>query len=104
MLSPDEDGLYRYDDQKVERYVASLADTYDTYKKERTLTTYSGKKVTVSGGTYGNEINQKDEVKFLKDALEKKEDISHEMVYSHKALSGGLNDLGDTYIEVETKE
>ena len=23
------------------------------------------------------------------------------MVYSHKALSGGLNDLGDTYIEVD---
>jgi len=101
LLSPGDDGLYRYDAEKVEKYIASLSDTYDTYKKERTLTTYSGKKVTVSGGTYGNEINQKEEVKFLKDALAKKENTTHEMVYSHKALSGGLNDLGDTYIEVD---
>ncbi len=99
----DEDGQLVLDESKIKEFVASLAEKYDTLGAERTFWASRGEQVTVSGGNYGNKINQKAEVDFLKDAV--KLDVAQTRIpqYSKEALYQGKNDIGSTYIEIDLK-
>lgn len=100
----DKEGNLVFDKTKVKEYVARLAEEYDTYGGVREFQTTRGDVVTIDGGTYGNKLNQKEEVKYLTEAFLNGAKEVHEPVYERKAWAQGKDDIGDTYIEVDMGE
>ncbi len=86
--------------EEVQNYVASLAETYNTVGKSKSLVSSYGATVTVSGGDYGWKIDQEGEVAALIENIKNGENISKEPIYAKTANSRGANDYGDTYVEV----
>ena len=100
-LTTDENGLYILDQKQIEAYISELAAKYDTVGTERTFNTYDGREITVGGGNYGWQIDQKEEVKELTRLIKNEETQVREPVYSHKGLVRKTNDIGYTYIEID---
>lgn len=101
MLSITDDGQVKLDKSKVTGFVQHLASTYNTYGDVRTFKTTKGDKVKIGGGDYGWVISKsKEEEQLLKD-LEGGAPVSREPVYEQRALKSGLDDIGDTYIEID---
>lgn len=88
---------------KLETYVQSLTQKYDTYGKKRKFLSIRGDEVTIDGGTYGNELDVKAEVKYLTTAFTDRLLVTRVPQYIHKALYQGSNDLGDTFVEIDLK-
>ena len=107
-LQFDEKGQLIWDDnsfqQHVSDYVAQLAATYDTVGTEREFQTTSGRTVYVSSSVYGWKIDQAAEAAQLSKEIQSGTQTTREPVYSQTANSYGVNDLGDTYIEVDLSE
>ena len=107
-LQFDEKGQLIWDDnsfqQHVADYVAQLAATYDTVGTEREFQTTSGRTVYVSSSVYGWKIDQAAEAAQLSKEIQSGTQTTREPVYSQTANSYGVNDLGDTYIEVDLSE
>ncbi len=100
MMSTASDGSYYITEETVWNYVAGLAETYDTYDRERTFTTTYGTQVQLYGGDYGWEINQAETAQKILTAIRDKQVGELEVVYDHTALTPGISDIGDTYIEI----
>lgn len=108
-IALDDNGHILYDENNqpvldktlVEEYVAYLCTTYNTVGAERSFRATRGDIVKVSGGGYGNELDAKAEYDFLLDAFERKESGVRTPVYLSEAKQKGLDDIGDTYIEVD---
>lgn len=100
-LTTDENGLYTLDKKQIEAYISELAAKYDTVGTERTFNTYDGREITVSGGNYGWQIDQKAELKELTELIKNGETQVREPVYSHEGLVRKTNDIGYTYIEID---
>lgn len=96
-----EDGEFAVDREKLEAFVDSLADRYDTVGAERTFHATRGDTVTIAGGTYGNRIDRKTEKEYLYQAFCEKRTEVHEPAYLQEARQKGSEDIGDTYIEVD---
>ena len=90
--------------QHVVDYVAQLAADHDTVGTERQFQTTSGRTVSVSGSAYGWKIDQDGEVAQLTQEIQSGAQTTREPVYSMRANSYGVNDLGNTYIEVDLTE
>ena len=99
-LLPD-DGAFR---QHVVDYVAQLAADHDTVGTERQFQTTSGRTVYVYGSAYGWKIDQDKEAAQLMQEIQSGTQTTREPVYSMRANAHGINDLGDTYIEVDLTE
>ena len=84
--------------KQIEAYISELAAKYDTVGTERTFNTYDGREITVSGGNYGWQIDQKAELKELTELIKNGETQVREPVYSHEGLVRKTNDIGYTYI------
>ena len=102
-LTTDENGLYTLDKKQIEAYISELAAKYDTVGTERTFNTYDGREITVSGGNYGWQIDQKAELKELTELIKNGETQVREPVYSHEGLVRKTNDIGYTYIDIDMK-
>lgn len=103
-ITLDQDEVVLHEDE-VQLYVKQLADKYDTVGKEREFVDSHGEVVTVSGGPYGWEINQKDETKELITLIKEKAVVKNrEPVYKHTAFTRGSSDIGNTYVEVNMSE
>lgn len=87
-------------EEKIAEYIDSLASTYNTAGKSKSLSSSYGTNVTVSGGDYGWKIDKEKEAEALKKDIKKGKSISKEPEYSQRANSRGGNDYGDTYVEV----
>jgi len=92
--------VYEWNDEAIDAWIDSLCEKYDTLGKTRLFKTSSGKEIEVSGGIYGNKIDAKKEKEYLKNAVRAGLKEEHEPEYTQKALKQGLDDIGDTYIEV----
>lgn len=92
-LTTDENGLYTLDKKQIEAYISELAAKYDTVGTERTFNTYDGREITVSGGNYGWQIDQKAELKELTELIKNGETQVREPVYSHEGLVRKTNDI-----------
>lgn len=112
MYYPVTDGQGRFvlNEEAVSLFVEGLADTYDTYGKDREFMSTRGDIVTVpAGGTYGTKLDQKTELKYLMENL-LKEDFHtgtphlHVPEYEKQGVVRGRDDIGDTYIEVDMTE
>lgn len=105
-LQFDENGQFVKNDdalkQKITEWVAGLAQRHDTLGSSRSFTTTSGNTITVSGGEYGWQINQSEEVNQLFNEITTGQTMSREPLYSSRAATyGPPNDIGSTYIEVD---
>ena len=107
-LQFDEKGQLIQDDasfkQHIVDYVAQLAASHDTVGTERQFQTTSGRTVSVYGSAYGWKIDQDAEVAQLTQEIQSGTQPTREPVYSMTANSYGVNDLGNTYIEVDLTE
>ena len=107
-LQFDEKGQLVWDDnsfqQHVADYVAQLAATYDTVGTEREFQATSGRTVYASSSVYGWKIDQAAETAQLSQEIQSGTQTTREPVYSQTANAYGVNDLGNTYIEVDLSE
>ncbi|MDR2888507.1 MAG: L,D-transpeptidase family protein, partial [Lachnospiraceae bacterium] len=97
----DEQGDLVLDEEAVTRFVDELADRYDTVGATRQFRATNGETIAVSGGTYGNKLDQKAEVAYLLKAFGERRSEIHTPEYTHMALLQGKDDIGDTYIEID---
>ena len=98
----EEQGLiYAWDDEKIISWVDDLADKYDTLGKTREFHTTDGRDIIVEGGIYGNQIDREAEKKYLVEAIHNGVKENREPEYKQKAMYQGLDDIGDTYVEVD---
>lgn len=66
----DEQGQFILNEEEIRKFVANLAEEYDTYGEESEFQGTQGDVVTVPGdGTYGSMLNQEAEVEFLMENL-----------------------------------
>lgn len=102
----DENGNLLVSEAKVRSWVEQLAGEYDTCKTEREFLSTRGDVVTVKYGTYGTKIDVEAEVAYLLKAVQEKrtETENHIPAYKQKGYVRGLDDIGDTYIEVDMTE
>lgn len=97
----DENMQVVFNQDAVRGYVASLAEKYDTFGKERTFVTGFGNTVQVSGGNYGWQIDQEAEFNALIANIQNAETVTREPNYARRAVSHEGNDFGNTYAEVD---
>lgn len=105
----DEWGNVVLSEAKISNFVKELAQEYDTYGKSHQFQSTRGDLISIKGGTYGTEINQKQEVAFLMEHLLDDEfhgTISqvHIPSYSRETAVHGKNDIGSTYVEIDMTE
>lgn len=97
----DENGSLMADENKIRKFVETLADEFDTVGGVRHFKSTRGEMITVEGGTYGNRIDRKAEKEYLVQAFHNREKGLHTPEYVQKARKQGKNDIGDTYIEID---
>lgn len=97
----DEQGNLMMDEEGPAAFISKLAETYDTVGKARSFQTTHGETVIVEGGIYGNELDQKTETAYLREAFLNRVSEVHTPVYSKLARKQGKDDIGSTYIEID---
>jgi hypothetical protein len=97
---------YKISKEKVEQYVADLAQEYDTVGTTRTFTTsFQDKIATTFGETFGYELNQEETADALYQALTAGKSSTVEAVFNSMGRTlQGDNYIGDTYVEVNLSE
>ena len=94
-----------FDKDKISTYVRKLDDNYNTFGKERKFATSLGTTVNVSGGDYGWLVNRTGEIADLIVAIKGGQTVTKQPQYSQTAASHDVNDIGNTYVEInETKQ
>lgn len=87
----------------IREWVEQLARQYDTVNTTRDFQTTEGRVVQVTYNTYGTRLDVEKEVDFLTEELayEREEPLIHRPAYLQEGFCRGLDDIGDTYIEVD---
>lgn len=93
---------YSLDKGKVTEFVQGLAEKYDTAGSSRLFLTYDNRTVEVSGGDYGWKIDVEQESDALMEAITNGEIEVRKPVYSQEAAAREVNDIGYTYLEIDT--
>lgn len=102
----DDNGSLIVEDSKLEAFVDKLCSQYDTLGKDREFTSTRGDVITIENVTYGTKLDRDAEVEYLKEAIRDKASFgsgttSHIPTYECEPFHRGLNDLGNTYIEID---
>ena len=97
----DQQGCLMINREKTDAFVEALALKYDTYQKERSFQTTRGDAVTISKGTYGTRLDQEAEKEYLYQVLSEGLSEVHIPAYLNMPYQRGLDDIGDTYIEID---
>lgn len=101
MLQVGEDYSLALDEKKLADFVQGMASKYNTYGDVRQFATSSGDTVAIGGGDYGWVIDKEKEAIQLKEDVLSGQKVSREPVYSQRAKVEGLEDIGNTYVEVD---
>lgn len=101
MLEINKDYSITINTSKIEKYVQQLATKYNTYGDKRQFQTSLGDTITIGGGDYGWVINKKKEAAQILSDLEGGVPVNREPIYEQRALCSGLEDIGNTYVEVD---
>ena len=99
-LDVDEDYNVTINEEKVKKYVISLAEKYNTVGKTRQFKTTGGNTVSISGGDYGRKIDTSGEVQYIIDTIKEGKTDSKEPKYSQVPFCNDSDDIGNTYVEV----
>ncbi|MBU3218075.1 L,D-transpeptidase/peptidoglycan binding protein [Clostridium estertheticum] len=89
-----------FDKNKMDTYVKKLDDNYNTVGKERKFATSVGTTGTVSDGDYGWLVNRTGEIADLIVAIKAGQTITKKPQYTQTAVSHDVNDIGNTYVEI----
>ena len=102
----DDGGRLVIEEQNVRAWVEQLAGKYNTYGTERRFTATRGDVIKVKYGTYGTKLDLEAETAYLTEALraEGAEYQVHVPTYLKQGYVRGLDDIGDTYIEIDMTE
>lgn len=101
MLSIDSKGNVNIDRSIADQFAQHLASTYNTYADVREFRTTKGDTIKIGGGDYGWVINKPAEADQIIADLEGGVPVEREPIYSQRAIKSGLDDIGDTYIEID---
>lgn len=101
MLTINENNQVSINEEKLARYVQSLASKYNTYGDVRNFSTSLGDIVLIGGGDYGWVINKTKEKEQILADLENGKPVEREPIYEQTAVQSGPNDIGNTYIEID---
>ncbi|MDD7363601.1 MAG: L,D-transpeptidase family protein [Peptoniphilus sp.] len=99
--SADETGALVPDEEKVKGYVEALAEKYDTFHGTRDFKATGGAMMRIEGGIYGWQIDQAKTSEQLMTALKAQQSEEMEPIYKRKARSRNVDDIGDSYIEID---
>lgn len=102
----DEKGLIVPDEELVGQWVEELAERYNTCGTVREFQSTRGDIVSVKYSTYGTELDTRAEKEYLITALQetRTREEFHIPAYKQEGFVRGLDDIGDTYIEVDMTE
>ena len=103
-LSCDGNMKVTFDEDAVREWMREFGSRYDTYKKTRTITSPTGEKTEVSGGTYGWIVDEDTETKNLIKSIKNGDVEKRDPAYKQTAASHSAQDWGKTYIEVDISE
>lgn len=101
MLDITDDGSVTVNEARVADFVQRMASTYNTYGDTRDFVTSKGDSIRIGGGDYGWVINKKLEAAQILSDLSGGVPVSREPVYEQRAAQSGLDDIGDTYVEID---
>ncbi len=101
LLDISKDGSVSIDNSRLTSYVQRLASTYNTYGDVRKFKTSKGDTVKIGGGDYGWVIDKTKEKKELLKDLKGGKPVKREPVYEQRAIQSGLDDIGNTYVEID---
>ncbi len=92
--------------EAIEEWVAELAAQYDTVDTVREFQSSRGDTVSVPYVKYGTKLNQKAEVKWLTENVWENRQLRlqpeyHVPEYIREGFVRGLDDIGDTYVEID---
>ncbi|MGV8980751.1 peptidoglycan binding domain-containing protein [Clostridium sp.] len=99
-LSIGENLAIVFDENKIKNYLSDIDNNYDTYGKQREFVTSLGTTLKVSGGNYGWLVDRAGEVADLIGTIKGGQTIAKEPHYIQTALSRNINDIGNTYVEI----
>ena len=100
-LTVEDDGTLTFDDEQIVQFVADeVAGEFDTLYLPKELDTSWGPTVTITGGSYGWQVNQPDEVEQIKADITAAQSVERDPVYARTAAAHGDHDYGDTYVEI----
>ncbi len=97
----NEDGSMFIDESLAIEYIDDLCDRYDTYEKPRDLVTFDGVEKHIGHSIYGTLLDKRAEEQFFVEAVKTGISARHVPKYLKKGYVRGLDDIGDTYIEVD---
>ena len=101
-LSVDDNMKVTFNEAAVGDYVMALADKYNTLGITRTFTSVSGASFSVSGGSFGWQIDQESETAKLIENIKNGETVTREPeYYSRGKTHEDGNDIGTTFAEVD---
>ncbi|MEK6264182.1 MAG: L,D-transpeptidase/peptidoglycan binding protein [Clostridium sp.] len=99
-IKVDENNTIIFDEDTMKTYVSELDKHYETYGTEREFITSLGTTVNVGGGDFGWKIQRTGEVGDLIVEIKNGQTIAKEPRYTEKGLTHELNDIGNTYVEI----
>ncbi len=97
----DDNGNIKLNEERVKAYITDLCNAYDTYKKPREYATFNGAVKHIALSVYGTKIDTAKEKEYLINAIKEGITENHIPSYIHEGYARGLNDIGDTFIEVD---
>jgi len=99
-LTVDQNFKVTLNESEVKNYIDLLFTNYNTIGKIRNFVSSSGKTIKIGGGDYGWSINKAKEAQALFTAIKEGQTISKDPAYIQTAMSHGINDIGNTYVEI----
>ena len=100
-ISLNEDLNISINELMVQDYVTSLASSYNTFGNTRDFKTSSGTTIKVSGGDYGWVIDKTQEIQKILEDIKSGTNETREPIYSQTAKSRDVNDIGNSYVEID---
>lgn len=89
------------DEEAIADFVAENASKYDTYGKTRNFTTTLGVQLTLGTGGFGWRTDRTAVTEELVAMIEEGKVTEAEPVYSNTAPWRGMNDIGNSYVEID---
>lgn len=97
----DENGNFLFDNDKIRLYLSELLQKYNTVGTNLKFRTTNGDFVEVKYNKYGTEIDIDAEIEYIVNALNSGLSDTYIPTYKQEGYVRGLNDIGNTYIEVD---
>ncbi|MEG0156826.1 MAG: L,D-transpeptidase family protein [Anaerovoracaceae bacterium] len=101
LFTADEKGEITINEEAVGSFVSSLAARHNTVGKTRSFNSTTDGVISVSGGNYGYVIDKSGEAEQLAADIKEKKDVSRPPLYARKPYSGGENEIGTSYVEID---